>query len=123
MGFYLWPIVRSLLRSITHSVSSKLSFLVMLRRVRIHRMAFSLDSVLHLHDQQTLLSQQDFIDESEDCQPKHRCDIDSEGRRNASLYESQQGFRGPGYDRPGKLIEIGFWIPGCDHAAQHSKGL
>lgn len=82
------------------------------------RYPFNLDSVLHLHNQQTLLSQQDFVDKCEDCQPENRRDVDTESRRDASLHQSQQGFGRPGDYCPRKFIKIGFGVPGCDHTAQ-----
>ena len=79
-------------------------------------------SILDLHGQQPLLSQQYLIEEGEHPQPNDGGDVHPKGRGDGTADQFQQGFRRPHRQGKGKFVEVCRRIPRNDHTAQHGEG-
>lgn len=79
-------------------------------------------SILDLHGQQTLLSQQYLIEECEHAQPNDRGDVHPKGRRDGTANQLEQGFRRPYRQGERKFVEIRRRVPRYDDPAQHGEG-
>ena len=79
-------------------------------------------SVLDLHRQQSLLSQQNLIEERKHPEPNDGRDVHPERRRDGAPDQLEQRLRRPHGQSERKFVQIARRIPRDDHPAQHGEG-
>lgn len=70
-----------------------------------------LNTVLHLHRQKTLLSQNDLTDECKNSQPENRCNINSKSGWDLAFHYFEQRLGRPCNHYPWKFVELCVGIP------------
>ena len=77
-----------------------------------------LNTVLHLHSQKTLLSQDDLIDKCKNSKPENRCNINSKSGWDLAFHYFEQPLGRPCNHYPWKIIELCVGIPRRHNSAE-----